>query len=49
MALLDAFADGIWFVPLASIRDPGLAAAVIVQPLGVQETGGQALEELLKG
>ena len=48
MDLVDDFADGVWFIALASIRDPGLVAAAIAQPLGLQETGGQSLEELLQ-
>lgn len=46
--LVDTFADGVWFIPLASIHDPGLVAAAIAQPLGVQETADQPLGELLQ-
>ncbi len=45
--LLDAFADGIWFIDLAPISDPDLVAATIVRTLGVKHTGRQALVERL--
>ncbi|MFO1311553.1 MAG: tetratricopeptide repeat protein [Burkholderiales bacterium] len=34
---LDAFPDGVWFVELASIHDPGLVPKSIAQVLGLQE------------
>jgi predicted ATPase/class 3 adenylate cyclase len=46
--LIDAFTDGVFFVDLAPIRDPGLVASAIAQTLGVRETGGQPLLETLK-
>jgi predicted ATPase/class 3 adenylate cyclase len=45
--LLDAFIDGVWFVDLAPISDPGLVIATIAHILGVKETGGQPLIEQL--
>jgi predicted ATPase/class 3 adenylate cyclase len=39
--LLDDFADGVYIVDLAPIRDPTLVAASIAQALGVPEIGGQ--------
>jgi predicted ATPase/DNA-binding SARP family transcriptional activator len=45
--LLDAFADGVFFVSLAPITDPELVAAAIAQVLGVREAGGQSLLESL--
>ena len=36
--LVNSFADGVFFVPLASVTDPGLVAATIGQVLGVRET-----------
>ncbi len=45
--LHDDFADGVHFVNLAPISDPGLVAATIAQALGVQERGGQPLVERL--
>src|SRR5687767_12414940 len=32
------FPDGVWFVALAPVRDPALAAAAVAQVLGVRET-----------
>src|SRR5205823_9456170 len=46
--LLDAFADGVCFVPLAPIRDPDLVAPTLAQALGLKETGDEALRDLLK-
>src|SRR5207248_4211021 len=45
---LEAFADGVFFVPLAPIRDPGLVASTIAQTLAVPEAGGQTVPERLK-
>jgi predicted ATPase len=46
--LIDDFADGAFFVPLAPISDPVLVAATIAQTLGVREAGGRSLLESLK-
>ena len=46
--LVEHFSSGIYFVPLATVGDPGLIAAVIVQTLGIRPAGGQATIELLK-
>jgi predicted ATPase/class 3 adenylate cyclase/Tfp pilus assembly protein PilF len=46
--LIDDFADGVFFVPLAPISDPVLVAATIAQTLGVREAGGRSLLESLK-
>jgi predicted ATPase/class 3 adenylate cyclase len=46
--LLDDFRDGVWFVPLAPIREPQLVAAAIAQALGVKEQGERPLVEQLK-
>jgi non-specific serine/threonine protein kinase len=46
--VLDRFEDGVCFVDLASIRDPGLFASTVGQALGVRGTGGQPLLESLK-
>ena len=40
--LLDDFAHGVFFVPLATISDPALVLSTIVQTLGIQETVDQA-------
>jgi predicted ATPase/DNA-binding CsgD family transcriptional regulator len=39
------FPDGIWFVPLASIRDPALVLSAIAQELDLRETGHRSLLE----
>ena len=46
--LLPDFADGISFVPLASISDPSLIVPTIAQSLKLREAGGQSLLERLK-
>jgi len=46
--LLDQFAGGVFFVGLASARDPQLVASAIAQALGVREIGGQSLTETLQ-
>jgi predicted ATPase len=46
--LLDEFADGICFVPLAPISDPDLVPSTIAQMLGLKEPGDQSLLDLLK-
>jgi predicted ATPase/class 3 adenylate cyclase len=46
--LLDDFADGVFFVPLAPIRDPELVGSTIAQTLGVREAEGRPLLEALK-
>ena len=47
-ALQEYFPGGVHFVPLSPLRDPGLIAALIVQTLGIRETGGQSPLEQLK-
>ncbi len=39
----DAFPDGVWFVNLAPVVDPGLIAATIAQVLAVREAGDDPL------
>jgi predicted ATPase len=46
--LIDRFPGGIYFVPLSPVRDPGLIVSVIVQTLGIRESGGQSPLEILK-
>ena len=46
--VLEHFAGGVYFVPLASITDPGLVAPSIAQTLGVRETTGKRLIADLK-
>ncbi len=42
-----AFADGVYFIPLAPLGDPGLVIATIAQTLGVVERAGQSVRERL--
>lgn len=45
--LANSYRDGVWFVPLAPVHDPGLVLPTIAQALGLRETGpGQAAEQL---
>ncbi|MFL5806959.1 MAG: ATP-binding protein [Roseiflexaceae bacterium] len=41
--LRDAFADGVFFVDLAAIRDPALVIGAIAQALGIREISGRPL------
>ena len=43
----EAFADGMVFVPLASLRDTALLPSVLAEMLGTKEVAGQALQETL--
>ena len=45
--VLDAYADGVWFVDLQTIRDPALAAGETARVLGVREEGGRPLIQTL--
>ncbi|HEY6406314.1 MAG TPA: tetratricopeptide repeat protein, partial [Ktedonobacteraceae bacterium] len=42
------FADGVCFVTLAPVTEPGLVIPTIAQELGIQEIGGQSLFEPVK-
>ncbi len=46
--LVDDFADGVCFVPLAPISDPDLVVPTLARVLGLQEAGDQLLLDLLK-
>jgi predicted ATPase/DNA-binding CsgD family transcriptional regulator len=46
--LLAEFADGVCFVPLASISDTHLVAPTIAQTLGIQEDGERPFADLLQ-
>ena len=52
-AIADSYSDGIWFVALAPVVDPGLVAASVAQTLGVQEAATRSTEagiqEFLRG
>jgi predicted ATPase/class 3 adenylate cyclase len=43
--LLDAFPDGVFFVPLAALRDPALVPSAIASALGLREEGGRTPAE----
>ena len=43
----DGFPDGIWWVPLASLRDPALLLSSVALALGVPEQPGRGLDETL--
>ncbi len=45
--LVEAFEDGVFFVPLAAITDPALTAPTIARTLGMSESGARPPEELL--
>src|SRR5262249_13134958 len=46
--LLEDFESGVFFVPLAAIRDPALVASSIARTLGIQEKASQVLLDSLK-
>ncbi len=46
--VLDAHADGAWFVDLAPVSDPRLVANAVVTALGVREEPGRLLIEVLQ-
>jgi predicted ATPase/transcriptional regulator with XRE-family HTH domain len=45
----DAFADGVFFVTLAAVGDPGLVMPTIGQTLGLREVGERSMLEILRG
>ena len=46
--MIEHFHDGVFFVALAPITDPGLVASTIAHPLGITETAGRSMVESLK-
>lgn len=46
--VMDDFADGVYFVPLAPIDDPALLMPAMAQTLGVQEVQGRTMLDSLK-
>ena len=44
---VDAFADGVWLVELASLADPALLPQTVATALGVRERSGEALPDTL--
>jgi hypothetical protein len=47
--LVDALADGVWFVGLSRLTDPTLVLPTIAQTLGLHEAGGQPIAVTLAG
>jgi predicted ATPase/class 3 adenylate cyclase len=45
----ERFADGLWWVPLAPVRDPALVATAVAQALEVKEQPGRPLADTLAG
>jgi predicted ATPase/DNA-binding SARP family transcriptional activator len=45
--LAEAFVDGVYFVDLAHLRDPGLVPSAIARALGIEERSDQSLTETL--
>jgi predicted ATPase/DNA-binding CsgD family transcriptional regulator len=45
--LLSRFKDGVFFVSLATLNDPGLVASTIAQVFSLRETGTQPIQEIL--
>jgi len=46
--ILSEFADGVFFIPLAAVRNSEFVASEIARPLGVKDAGGKTLLETLK-
>jgi predicted ATPase/transcriptional regulator with XRE-family HTH domain len=47
-AWLPHFADGVWFVPLAAVRDPALVVSTIAHTLGIVEAGAEPILQTLQ-
>jgi len=47
--LIDHFEDGVFFIDLATIRDPESVPAAIAQTLGIRETSDRSILDDLKG
>ncbi len=47
--VLERFPDGVWFVDLAPLSDPGLVAQTIASGLGLREEPGRSILETLTG
>ena len=46
--VLEDFSDGVWFVALASLRDPALLLQAVTSVLGVREQPGRPLSETIQ-
>jgi predicted ATPase/class 3 adenylate cyclase len=47
--ILEAFPDGVWWIPLAAITDPALVPEAIAKPLGLRERPGERLIDTVNG
>jgi len=47
--LIDDFVNGVWFIELASVQDPGLLPQIITSIFGIKEQPGQSMEDNLIG
>lgn len=47
-AAVDFFADGVWFVPLAEVREPDRVGPAIAQALGLRERSAEAAIDQLR-
>src|SRR5688500_10316754 len=45
-SVVDDFGDGVWFVPLETVRDPNAVISAIAGALGVRDDGTQPLEDI---
>lgn len=45
--LLDGSGDGVWFVDLAPLVDPGLVASAVASTLSVRESSGESIQQTL--
>ena len=45
----DSFPDGIWFLDLVAVTDPGLIGLALAQTLGLTESQGRSIEDLMTG
>lgn len=45
--LTDAFADGVWFIPLAAVRSPALVIPTVALALGIGDSGNTPIETRL--
>jgi predicted ATPase/class 3 adenylate cyclase len=46
--LVDAYADGVWFVPLAPVTSAAMVAGTIAGVLGIRESAGESIESTLR-
>ena len=46
-SVAERFPDGVWFVALEPVRDPGMVAATILTTLGLVESGGRSARDIL--